>query len=1687
MESEEYFRRMYEQNGAYNSTVDYSRTYSMPYGENSSVIGDALAVNAAIVDRNSETASINAQHTIKQQQQPHYHQQQQHVHERQHQQLHEQQQQQIHEQQQQQIHEQHQLQHELSSLKSLWMNQRKQFSPLGETLPPPPLKYENVPAVSSISAIPASTPMNLVYIPNNSLPLTTENIHRYPTISQRYSPEPPKIYPPEHPKIYNPDPPVMYNPQPHIVLNSHQSKGYNQEPPQGPQTCAKRILKESELISNKKSYSKVLQGKQCSNKCKDFIDNQEPEPEGEGSKSHNDPYTVGTNNSCTMDRVETPNNEFGPRVKQGGKCIKKAKEAIEIPFAFFQESETETDKIIVQLVAETTSILNVIRWLQQHQLLKSKMKCDHCESLMVWKTSNSEKKWMDKFMWQCENKNCPTRYCTKTIRAGTLFAGSKLCLKKWLHIMYKWIKNVGVTAASEQVLTDRVTTSSYYSFFRESCEAYFKSNPIKIGGAGLTIEMNVCCLAPQRKLNHGREALPPSWFLIIIDSSCIPSVGYMEIVDSTDFDTLLPIILKVVQPGSNINSKDRKVMIIQSLSDKDGTMKQSFQFTDVDSIVHKQAIESYWGKFKSFLAARKGSRNKSALYSYVQEFMWRERFSTNALEILSEQIALQYSDPSDIDNIDSFSLKEETEKKENYLEVKLVENKKSLEELPHKKCRPKSQLENLFIFEEHSYNTSEQSYNDNTDGSCPGEDVEKHTNLLENKSKENTNFMEVPPQKMCHPVDLEGKESSKIVKDYSENQEPEPEDDNIILPLVAETTSILNVIRWLQQHQLLKSEMKCDHCESLMAWKNANSDKKWMDTFFWQCENRNCLTRFCTKTIRAGTVFAGSKLCLKKWLHIMYKWCKNVGPTAASNEGLSNRITICTCYSMFREVCEVYFNANPIKLGGPGISIEIDVSCFRQKRKSNHGHELQHEALPPTFVLGIFDTNGSPLIGYVQIVETADIATLLPIVLTVVQPGSIINNKEWSSYCKSQDLLDKDGAVNQSIYFVDVNINNHKNVYIKQAIESYWSKLKSFLAARKGSKPSSLNSYLQEFMWRERFSDNAFEILCEQIAVQYSNGPSFGDETEKQNNYLEAILGKNANSLQSSSPKINSPRIQKRRQCRNNIKESTEDRELNPEGKSAIEPLVATTAPIVNNEALVASTAPIVDTIRWFQEHQLLESIMKCDHCKHLMTWKTNNSYSNNADGFFWRCENRNCSTFNCTKSILEGSFFSKSLISLPKWFDIMYLWSNCVGGRATSNQVNISHSTILDCYSFFREVCEVYFNENPIKLGGPEMNIVIDVSCFSEKRKRNQGPEPPPPIWVLGIIDSNQYPLIGYMEIVEARDIVTLLPIVLKVVQPGSIIHSKEWKKYREIQGFSEANKIENPNVKFVDITSVHKQTMESYWNKHKNYLSVMEINKRNFLNSYLKEFMWREHFSVNTLEILCEQIAVQYTSSSYIKNTAGICLEKEIKKHANYLEVILEENVNYSEKPHPKKRRPGVRKGRKSTNDEPISQDKVSKDLDESYIENTDDSCIEESLNKRCCPIVRLRRECRNNRVNYYTDDQESEPDLEKSKAPDDMCIDKTDIFSTGKQQKPSEQGDTMVGVNIENKFLNMQHSIFQNEVGIKKESNISDESYIETADDFYMKESLNDKSQHIILEERQCRNKMKDYTEDQEPEPD
>ena len=132
---------------------------------------------------------------------------------------------------------------------------------------------------------------------------------------------------------------------------------------------------------------------------------------------------------------------------------------------------------------------------------------------------------------------------------------------------------------------------------------------------------------------------------------------------------------------------------------------------------------------------------------------------------------------------------------------------------------------------------------------------------------------------------------------------------------------------YYSRKELLASQASCNLCGAQMDLKRRPGLK---DDFSCRCTNGNCRTWL---TIRHGSFFEKSKLDLQKWLHIFYMWSIDASQKQIiETVGVSQK-SIIDCCSFLWDICSWKLLKDPIILGGPGCTVQIDESLFKHKPK----------------------------------------------------------------------------------------------------------------------------------------------------------------------------------------------------------------------------------------------------------------------------------------------------------------------------------------------------------------------------------------------------------------------------------------------------------------------------------------------------------------------------------------------------------------------------------------------------------------------------------------------------------------------------------------------------------------------------------------------------------------------------------
>jgi transposase-like protein/IS1 family transposase len=265
---------------------------------------------------------------------------------------------------------------------------------------------------------------------------------------------------------------------------------------------------------------------------------------------------------------------------------------------------------------------------------------------------------------------------------------------------------------------------------------------------------------------------------------------------------------------------------------------------------------------------------------------------------------------------------------------------------------------------------------------------------------------------------------------------------------------------------LVKESMTCIICGSsmsLVSTTKSSSNQR------WRCP------RPCRKetSVLQYSFFEGSKLELGVVLEFIYRWayedCSFKTITHELNMAAESYVN---WRSYLREVCALKLLQEDIMLGGEGIEVQIDESLF-VRRKYNRGRLTRQQ-----WIFGAIDCTTKEVL--LVAVPNRNAETLIEIIRRHIRPGSVIISDEWRAYFTISNYHFIHLTVNHQEHFVNPVTGAHT-----QRVENMWMRAKRRNKRECGTRTELIDSYLIEFMWREKFGENIFENIIEHIKEFY--------------------------------------------------------------------------------------------------------------------------------------------------------------------------------------------------------------------------------------------------------------------------------------------------------------------------------------------------------------------------------------------------------------------------------------------------------------------------------------------------------------------------------------------------------------------------------------------------------------------------
>jgi transposase-like protein len=268
-----------------------------------------------------------------------------------------------------------------------------------------------------------------------------------------------------------------------------------------------------------------------------------------------------------------------------------------------------------------------------------------------------------------------------------------------------------------------------------------------------------------------------------------------------------------------------------------------------------------------------------------------------------------------------------------------------------------------------------------------------------------------------------------------------------------------SAIQFFQEYEIIHNPRKCHNGHDMVL--NLIGRERWV------CKKRTCRSE---KQVRNDTWLTGSKLSLPKIVHFIYCWANQYTSIAFCEKELEmSHNAIVDWNNYLREVCANSLLENPTTIGGVNDFVEIDESLF-VRRKHNKGRQVSEQ-----WVFGGISRNTNEC--FLIAVPNRAAATLVPIIETYIKPGTTIMSDEWKAYDKLGEVGYNHLTVNHSLNFVDPLSGAHT-----QRVENMWKNAKMRNKKHCGTAQSMIDSYLCEFMWRQRHKNvDMFKCILRDI------------------------------------------------------------------------------------------------------------------------------------------------------------------------------------------------------------------------------------------------------------------------------------------------------------------------------------------------------------------------------------------------------------------------------------------------------------------------------------------------------------------------------------------------------------------------------------------------------------------------------
>ena len=239
------------------------------------------------------------------------------------------------------------------------------------------------------------------------------------------------------------------------------------------------------------------------------------------------------------------------------------------------------------------------------------------------------------------------------------------------------------------------------------------------------------------------------------------------------------------------------------------------------------------------------------------------------------------------------------------------------------------------------------------------------------------------------------------------------------------------------------------------------------------------------------------------------------------------------------------------------------------------------------------------------------------------------------------------------------------------------------------------------------------------------------------------------------------------------------------------------------------------------------------------------------------------CKTCRRRYSIRTQSFWSKSKIALNILLAMLFFFAEGLTVTECKKMLKnqISMKSVVQWYNYFRDICTCHFSNNPV-IFGPNSLVHVNETAIGGKRKYARGRVPQTKTtWLFGIISIQEHK--AYVEFVEKRDFIHIIPLITRHIRPGATINSDEAKVYKTLDSMNYVHNTVIHKENFVDPQSgAHTNSIKNFWSYLKYHLKIVKGSQKSMTDGHVDEFLYRfnRRDEGQIFELLLNDIALYY-----------------------------------------------------------------------------------------------------------------------------------------------------------------------------------------------------------------------------------